>query len=232
MNEKLRPFVTLQELDTRRLGLRRKLEEAMKRKESIKADLKAAQAGKDKADEAKRIREKHLMDAQLRLKSADERRKQTEAKQLKIANQKEFLAMADQLAGVKAEIGTIEDEVLGLMDAVEGVRKDAEFAGKAFREQEERTKRIEAELSQATTAAVTELEDVQREIAKQESGCERDLLDQYKSLVKRANAIAVAPAVNGVCQACFTKLPPQVDNLIIGGGIVNCRSCGVFLYRP
>jgi predicted nucleic acid-binding Zn-ribbon protein len=231
MNEKLKPFVALQELDTRRQALRRRLEDALKRRETIKADLKAAQAGKEKADDAKRIREKHLAEAQLRLKSAEERRKQNEARQLKITNQKEFQAIADQLAAVKAEIGTIEEEVLGLMDAVEGVRRDAEFAAKALRDQEERTGRIDAELTRATEADLQEMAKIDAEIAAQEAGVDRELLSQYKSLVRRANAIAVAAAVNGVCQACYTKLPPQVENLILGGGVVNCRSCGVFLYR-
>lgn len=230
MNERLKPFVALQELDARRSLLRRRLEEALKRKESIKGDLKAAQAGKEKADEARRIREKHLMDANLRLKTAEERRKQTEERIGKVANQKEYAALQDQLAQQKAEVSTIEDEALGLMDAVEGVRRDSEFGNKALREQEERTKRVDGEMEAGIVEAIAELDRIGKETEEKEALCDRELLADYKRLVKRGNAIAIAPAVGGVCQACYTKLPPQVENLIHGGGIVNCRSCQVFLY--
>jgi uncharacterized protein len=230
MNEKLKPFLTLQALDSRKLTLRRGLEAALKRKEALKADLAAAQAGKTKADEAKRIREKHLMDAQLRLKSAEERRKQTEQRQLKIANQKEFQAIADQLATVKSEISVIEDEALGLMDAVEGVRRDAEFAAKALREQEARCQRIEAELDATAAESTKEIERLDREIAAAEALCDRDLLVEYRRLVKRTNGMALASADGGVCQGCYTRLPPQIQNLLAGGGVVSCPSCQVFLY--
>lgn len=231
MNEKLKPFVVLQQLDTRRAALRRKLEDALRRKDGLKGDLKAAQAGKEKADEAKRIREKHLMDAQLRLKSAEERRKGAEERSLKIANQREYAAMQEQIATAKSEISALEDEVLGLMDAVEGVRRDADFAAKALREQEERQKRIDADLAASTGEAMEELTRIEAEIAESEKACAPDILLDYKRLVKRTNSIAVAAAIGGVCQACFTKLPPQVENLIAGDAVVTCRSCQVYLYK-
>jgi uncharacterized protein len=230
MNEKLKPFLALQALDSRRLTLRRKLEAALKRKEALKGDLTAAQAGKAKADEAKKIREKHLMDAQLRLKSAEERRRQTELKQTKISNQKEFQAIADQLATQKAEISGIEDEALGLMDAVDGVRRDAEFAAKALRDQEARSQRIDAELDAATEESLAEIAKLDQDVAALEAACDRDLLVEYRRLVKRTNGMAIAPATGGVCQGCYTRLPPQIQNLLAGGGVVNCPSCQVFLY--
>lgn len=230
MNEKLRPFLALQALDTRRRALRRILDDAKRRIDSVRADGTAATAGKAKADEARRIREKHLMDAQLRLKSAEERRKQTEQRQLKVANQKEFQALADQLATQKNEIGALEDEVLGLMDAVEGVKRDSEFAAKALRDQEERTRRIEGDVGGATAAAAEELAKLDAEAAAAEAKCDADLLVEYRRLVKRTNGMAVSLAANGVCQGCYTKLPPQIENLLKGHGVVNCPSCQVFLY--
>ncbi|HYC78903.1 MAG TPA: hypothetical protein VEI02_14855 [Planctomycetota bacterium] len=231
MHEKIKPFIVLQALDTRRRALRKTLEDGLKRKAAAKADLAAAQAGKDKADEARRIREKHLMDAQLRLKGAEERLRQSEAKAMKISNAKEFAAINEQIAAGKKEISTLEDEVLGLMDAVEGVRRDSEFAAKALREQEERTKRIVDAVDAESSTAVAELERVDVETTNAEKSCDAEMLPEYRRLVRRPNAIGVAPAIGGVCQACFTRLPPQVENLLAGAALVACKSCQVLLYR-
>jgi uncharacterized protein len=231
MHEKIKPFVVLQELDSKRRALKRSLEEQLRRREAAKADLKAAEASKAKADEAKKIREKHLMDAQLRLKSAEERRAKTEDRLGKISNAKEFAAMQEQAASAKTEVSTLEEETLELMEAVEGVRRDAEFAAKALREQADRTSRVEAETAKDGEAALERLKALDAEVKAAEASCDGGMLEEYKRLVGRPGGIAVAAVENGVCQGCYTKLTPQTENLLMANAVVQCGTCRAFLAK-
>jgi predicted nucleic acid-binding Zn-ribbon protein len=57
------------------------------------------------------------------------------------------------------------------------------------------------------------------------------LLKRYDTLRKRKGGIAVSPVVQGVCQTCHLRIPPQEFNeLIRGDALMTCPNCTRIIY--
>src|SRR5262245_16005911 len=119
VNEKLRPFLRLQEIDTERFRLRKAIEAAEVKREAPKKALAAAKTAQATADAVKLSKEKLLADSQLKLKMEEERLQKLEKQMLTLSGGKEYKTMEHQIRGKKADKSLIEDEILHLLEDAE-----------------------------------------------------------------------------------------------------------------
>ena len=144
---------------------------------------------------------------------------------------KEYQAILHQIATIREQKGTMEEEVLGMMDSTAGMKakvseeeRKASADRKAFQAwqagQEAEVKRLEGEMAEKLSRR-TEVS----------SGVPEDFLGRYERL-RTSRGTALAAVEEEVCQGCHLGLTPnQINQLALDGGpLVSCQSCGRILY--
>lgn len=121
----------------------------------------------------------------------------------------ELKKMSEALGSSTTVIGERDQAVQGLRDQVAG--EEARIAG--------RLGELDGEIA-AASAGKAELR------AKIEKGW----LKTYDRMLSRG--VAVAPVLNGTCQGCRVRIPPQLNNILARmESLQCCERCGRIIYR-
>ncbi len=151
----------------------------------------------------------------------------------RIANPKELRAMQEDVEALGRQRRRIEDEMLTLMEEVEGLLEHVR-ALEAERQAKERA--LDEHLEEYAThhrALTVELETARRQREAMAAETDPDLLRRYERLRSRKDGVAVT-AVNGsICGACHMAVPEALLTAAEGSDDVHtCEDCGRILYVP
>ena len=233
MDPQLQRLQELQALDTRIVGLERKLESIPGRTQAIrdgyqqaKAGVEASRAKLDSIRKEVRAKEKDLdYQASQRAKS--------EAKLYEVKTNKEYSAVLAEIETLKVEKGRIEEEILALMELGERLGREIGEAETRLRRQGEEAKAQETAATEELRALEADLLAVRGERESLAREVPRDLLAQYVRLLKGRGGLAVAlVGANGICSGCRVTLTPQRFNEVRQSSqVLTCESCGRILYH-
>jgi predicted nucleic acid-binding Zn-ribbon protein len=232
VNEKLRPFLKLQQIDSERFRLRKAIEAAEVKREAPKKALASARSALVTAETLRLSKEKLLADSQLKLKMEEERLAKLEKQMLTLSGGKEYKTMEHQIRGKKADKSLIEDEILHLLEDAENARKAAADAKGAVEKAEAHAASVEEAVLAATADHREKLAALDREAKVAEAPCDREILAQYQTLLGRRQGVAIAPIVSRICQGCYTSVTPHEENKLVGGQLLTCSNCQRFIYLP
>ncbi len=230
INDKLRPFLKLQEIDAERWQLRKVLESGEKRREDPRKRLQAARQVAAAAEAVKLEKEKVLGDAQLRLKLGEEQLQKLEKQMQSLHSGREYRTMENQIKGKKADNSLIETEILTKMEELEVAKKGFAETQESLRLATEDSKKVDADVSRAAMASLMRLEELDAQAAEAERPCDRDFLGQYKTLLPRRNGVVIVRVINRICQGCYTAVTPNEEHRAMAGQIVTCSSCQRYIY--
>jgi predicted nucleic acid-binding Zn-ribbon protein len=143
----------------------------------------------------------------------------------------EYKALQNQIAHENTAKSKIEEEMLVALEAIEV--KTAELV-----KLEVEVKRFDAEVTalkqQIDDEAVShksQLQELETAIIEAETAIPEEYRAQYRRIVLRYGADALAACEEASCRGCYTSLTKQMLNdLINGGGLCFCLSCGRLLY--
>jgi hypothetical protein len=152
----------------------------------------------------------------------------------RIRNERELLALQHQVNVSKELTKQLEDELLLVMETLEGLAArlgEAEQTLQSLETVAAREIAARRERAAALTAEV-EAERGRREAVAQ--GLERSLRSKYEQIFSRRGGTAVVEVRNGTCQGCHMHVPPQLFNeLQKFRDVRQCPSCHRILYwRP
>jgi predicted nucleic acid-binding Zn-ribbon protein len=232
VNDKLRPFLRLQGIDSERFRIRKAIEAAEVKREAPKKTLVTARNAVATAEAARLGKEKLLADAQLKLKVEEERLQKLEKQFLTLSSGREYKTMEHQIRGKKADKSLIEDEILHLMDDAETTRKAAADAKAALDKAEATAVSVEESVQSATREGRERLATLDREAAVAEKVCDPEVLSAYQMLLGRRNGLAITTIVNRICQGCYTSITAHEENKLLGGQLLTCGNCQRFMYLP
>ncbi len=175
----------------------------------------------------KRIDARNL---ELREKEADVRR--LDGQMNTATTNREYQTFQREILNRRSDISKIEDEILGLMEKVEEVRK-AEFEVKAaadtVRAERDRCRGVvEADLERIR-GRLEELEGRRREAV---AGLEPDVLRLYDRLLASREGAALAAVEGLMCGGCHVSMTLQNQGRLLAGEKVQCGSCQRLLYIP
>jgi predicted nucleic acid-binding Zn-ribbon protein len=144
---------------------------------------------------------------------------------------KQFHALQHEIETFSAEVQRVEEQVLVRMlecDELGAAVKAAEGELAADKKSVTAEKAaIEAEATQLT-ATLAVLVGERAELVK---GIDRSLLATFETVLKGRKGLAVAKAVDGLCEACRVRIRPHLYNqLRAGDQIIQCESCVRILY--
>jgi predicted nucleic acid-binding Zn-ribbon protein len=227
----LNSLLALQTVESRAEDARRRIADAPGRIQALDAQLADAIAALEQAkaaltasQAARRENEKDAAAAQQKVSKYKEQLMQAK-------DNKQFHALQHEIATFSEEVQRVEGLVLERMlegDELGAALKAAE--GKVAAEK----KRIAAEKSAieneaaALSATLTALQSERAELVKT---IEPRLLATFETVLKGRKGVAVARAVDGLCEACRVRIRPHLYNQLRSGTeIIQCESCVRILY--
>lgn len=202
--------------------------------ESIHELTQAFEAEKSRLDHL----ENQLKEVQLRQKKKEGELGEKEAlirkydsQSTQVKTNKEYSALQQEIASLKADGSMLEDEILGILDEMENVQKQV-------REERNRLAQLETESQGKKKQLTDKAETIKKnlagliekrlEIIKQVSPEAREL---YDKIIKKKEGLALVPVIGDACGACRMELRPQVLNEVrLKEALVVCDNCSRILY--
>uniref|UniRef100_A0A7C4ARK3 Uncharacterized protein n=1 Tax=Desulfomonile tiedjei TaxID=2358 RepID=A0A7C4ARK3_9BACT len=217
------------EIDVYEKDLARLPEEIQEIARSLVVSRRDISELKEKLEHAEKSLKKREQD----LAVEQDKIKRSERRLLGIKNVKEYNALSREIKLGKKVAGEIEENVLTLMNEVEGLRKVLERREGEYAELEERLAKKKAEAEAVGARAKKLLSKLNSEKEKITVSLDRDYLKRYLT-VKKVRGNAVAEMSNGICTACHMSVPPQLNIRVLKQEeLIMCPNCHRILYvRP
>jgi predicted nucleic acid-binding Zn-ribbon protein len=151
--------------------------------------------------------------------------------QFETRKNEEYQRMGVEIERYAAEIATLEDREMELMEKADAQKKALEQARARLAEKEVEVKE---ELEDLESLAAKLKSDRAAELAERDrlgEGIDSAVLDNYHRLFKSKNGIAVAGLVDEVCQGCHMKVVKStVIDVKAENHLAHCENCGRILY--
>ena len=126
---------------------------------------------------------------------------------------KEYSAVLAEIEGAKVEKDRLEEEILGLMELQERIGREVVEGEARLRPQEAEAKVQEAAAAEELRALEVDVEGARSERESVARDVPRDVLAQYRRILKGRAGLAVAlVGSNGICSGCRVTLTPQRFN--------------------
>jgi predicted nucleic acid-binding Zn-ribbon protein len=231
MSPVLTALIALQQVDTA-------AEQARRRLADMPLAEQAADAAVAMADEAvmkarARLAENNVSRRELEKQVAeiDTRLSRFEDHKAAVKTNQEFTALLHEIATAKTSKDALEEQILLLLDAADGVTADIKTAEQQLAVATNEQKQLGAALS----AERRELEDELRRLGEQREGqtahVQKTVLAKYEQILKQRRMLAVAAIEGDICSACHVRLRPAMAQQIRRNEeIVQCDSCQRILY--
>jgi len=235
MKERLRNLVSLQEIDSEIIAIKRKVsrlpEELKRRNEALEEKRSRLQIQLHNLTTVQ-LDNKEL---EIEISGLNASVTRNQERLLEVKNQREYQAVKNQLASLKADLKHSEDAALEIMEQMEKVKETAE-------KHREEIAAEEALIAEMKVRSEDEIASVKNRIdgLKRERELIVPLIDPqdyeyYKKLMRPPDYIALAPvkATGGLCSACNVQIEFQTMNrLYIGKEMILCSNCTRILYLP
>lgn len=168
---------------------------------------------------------------EVQLKGMQEKTAELRVKLNSIKKQVEYDAIRNQLANDNLAQSKLQEEIL------EGMIKVDEQAAVVTAAEAEVAK-MAAEIATMKADIESKAGEQKAQLAKFEDAMKEaeafipeDQVDQYRRIVKQRGADALAPVDESACTGCYVTVTSQMMNELINGGhLVFCKTCGRILY--
>ena len=142
----------------------------------------------------------------------------------------EYRALTNEIERFEAEIRSIEDKELDLMERTEQLKPQIAEAEKAAQAATESVERLLKDLEAKVKTLEEQIATVEAERATLAGEVEEDLLDTYQRLFA-TKGDAVVGMENEVCTGCHMKITASTKaRAKAERELVNCEQCGRILY--
>ena len=228
----LEQLLVLQNRDQKINLLQRELKSAPVERKAIEDKLAASGAAVD----AVKLKVREIEVARKSLELDANTRRDTIAKlktqQFQTRKNEEFAALGTEVKRYEAEVQSIEDKELELMDETEKLKPSIAAAEKDLAQKKGQIAQQMSDLEAKIKAIETELAQLQAERTTLAAQIDEDLLDRYQRLLASKGDAAVVAVEHEVCTGCHMKVTTQTAVKAKGSlEIVSCEQCGRILYH-
>lgn len=231
MMPSLASLIALQELDTAAETARRRLAELPAAEAAIEQTVTSAAAAVDAVkarqqenQHARRALEKDVAGVDTRLARFNDHKAAVKTNQ-------EYTALLHEIATATQEKDAIEEKILVLMEAADGLAAELKAADAALAKAKREGADTRGALQAEKATLDTDLARLARDRSRQTSDIEPRALGIYDQLIKGRRGLAVAAMRDGHCTACNVRLRPHVEQTIRRNeSLIQCESCHRILY--
>lgn len=173
-------------------------------------------------------------DLELAIQSVQDKRARVERDLYsgRIGNPKELTAMQEEATLLARTKSRAEDDMLGILDAVERLEPQEHEGAAAVEAAEAALTRQVSAFEQASAAIETAIGELNARRAALAAELDEDLLRRYDRLRDRKGGVAIVAVREGICEGCHMTIPERVvrrleeDPEALGA----CDGCGRWLY--
>ncbi len=200
---------------------------------ALAAQVKAAKARLEEAQQAVKNLRAELEDSELELKGTESKLKQVNDKLYggRVTNPKELEDLASQEEVLKRKRNSLDEKVLELISSLEASEAEVERLQAALAKITEEYKQVRRRFEQTVGRLKQEVASLlkRREAARAE--VEPALLSYYDMLRKRYGGVVVVKVSEPICGGCNMKFSDQVwQDLRAGEQVVKCGNCARILH--
>ena len=182
--------------------------------------------------------EEELKKIQLKQKEKEKDLAQKEANIKKFEGQlsqvktnKEYTALQQEIASLKADNSLLEEEIIKALDSVDAAEDEVRKEKERLKQVEKESHARQNELGQKEKTlheAIENLKKTREEIIKQVASDARSL---YDLIISKKQGLALVKVNGEICGACRLQLRPQLINEIrLGQSLIVCENCSRILY--
>jgi predicted nucleic acid-binding Zn-ribbon protein len=232
VKEEVTLMISLQELDTEIISLKREKTEIPVRIDELDSELSRLMEALAHEQERAGILEKEKRAKESGLKDEEERLAVSEKKLSEVKTNKEYQAAQKEIEEHRIQNSLLEEQILVVMDQIDALKTDI------VQKQEDLDRSagvIKNDIEKYTARNLVIADLVARkedERAKLVKGLSPVYLTTYERLLRTFRNEAVLVKVKkGVCNGCFMNLPPQFFNeLLRDRDIKTCPNCARLIY--
>jgi predicted nucleic acid-binding Zn-ribbon protein len=173
---------------------------------------------------------KKRRNAERLLREHEDHLKKCRSQQSLVKTNEEYTAMIKEIANLERSIADEEEEILVLMDRVDGLQKEAASSAEGFRSERARRSGDKSALQARAAELSRETERLVAERPKILSEISPALLKRYERVAEKHRDVAVTRVEAEHCGACRQQLPPQVAvEVRKNDQFITCQACGRIL---
>ncbi len=198
---------------------------------ALEQDLKSHETGVAAARAAAGDRQKERRRLEMDVQDLEARLRKYNDQLMMVKTNDEYRAMQNEIGGVKAKIGAVEEQILVLMEEADtGDRRIKDEEAALARTKKEYEAKM-AEVRAAQTAVQSELEHAEAARNEARAGLNAEILEMFARIAGQRSGVALARARGERCMECKVRLRPQMfQDLKSNQAIVQCPSCHRILY--
>lgn len=226
-------LVELQEHDKSLDELRRALARVPEDIATLKGEVEGEKGKLESVRQRARELELKKKDRELALAEKEQGIQKNQRELNAVKTNDAFKALLKQIEEAKAAGSDLETEILELMEAADGLKKEERAA-------REELARFEAENGKQVAVLEARRQELEKRLAAGEarrgelrSPVSEELMGLYDKTRERRQGVAMAPAQGETCGVCHMKITPQ-DMIYLAKGtqVVLCGSCQRILFKP
>lgn len=157
--------------------------------------------------------------------------KKFEGQLSQVKTNKEYSALQQEIASMKADGSVLEDEIIRIMDQTEAANEEVKKERERLKTIEKEYQAKEAELDQKSKALLEKVENLRKERAAIVEQVQPEARAMYDLIVQKKQGIALAKINGEICGACQLQLRPQLINEVrLAETLIVCENCSRILY--
>ncbi|MBF0328925.1 MAG: hypothetical protein HQL10_07180 [Nitrospirae bacterium] len=231
MNDELKTLIQLQQLDTRILALKIRIDTAPSQLSADEALFKEAQAAFEKAKQNQLAAEKKKKEKEAEIEDIKEKIKKLKTRGAEIKNNKEYQAHLKEIEKNEKDIKIAEDVIMTLMEKLDESQKAVLSENTRISAEKLKLDAAKAEMEKEIAQYSVDLEGLKKERPGIVSKITKDTYNFYMSILRDRRGLAVVKASNEICHGCNLHIPPQMFvEIKTGQEILQCQECRRILY--
>jgi uncharacterized protein len=231
MQETIEKLLVLQDRDRKIHRVQQELGHISPERETLRTKANVTQAQLEAAKNRVKQIESDRKQLELDVESKKLQIEKYANQQLQTRKNEEYRALTHEIDACKANIITIEDQEIALMEQAELAQKESSRLLREAGEMKNLAEGQIAQLNQREENLKKELAELQRGRAELAAAVDETVRARYERLFKSKGENVVVGVHHGVCGGCHMKLPAQILVMCQAHQeLVSCTNCGRILY--
>ena len=231
MYDIIEKLLVLQDRDRKILRVREQLTRIGPERESFRAQASEASSILEAAKQRSKQIESDRKQRELDVEAKKEQIGKYSLQQFQTKKNEEYRALAHQIETCRADITTLEDAQLNLMEQAEVAQRDFVAATRQADEIKKLAHGKLQDLDGLEKSLMAELTELEADREQLKGAVDPGALNRYERLIKLKGGNVVVGIQHGVCGGCHMRFPTQVlFTCQAGREIVTCPNCGRILY--
>ncbi len=148
-----------------------------------------------------------------------------------VKSNKDYQALLKEIEDIRMAGSRMEDEMLGLLDAIDAAEAEVADAERLYSEQKAAVGEKKRELEESGASRRERLEELREAASIVSEMLDPKLKKRYCTIRDQSGGLAVVSVEDAVCRGCHLNIPPQMYNeLHKGNELRYCPHCYRMIY--